>query len=261
MNSSLTLAVLAAPLLSSNISQDSNIVETLDERGQFETLIAAAGAADIAKTLGGDGPFTILAPNDDAFAKLGDQAIQDLLKPENKDTLTRILTYHVIAGEVKAADALEAKSAETLAGPEVAFSLSGGRLRVNGDVNVIDNDIAATNGIIHVIDQVLIPEPEVPEGRLLIGFFSEKPGAQLARYLGVNPNETLLVTRVTEGSEAQKADLRPYDLIVMINGKKATEGSIGAVKEDVGFGGDVTLEVLRRGKKLTIHSKVGVEKH
>lgn len=247
----------AAPAHYASVQHD-NIVEVATAAGSFKTLLAAAKAADLVKPLVGKGPLTVLAPTDEAFAKLGKDAIKDLLRPENKAALANILKYHVIAGEVTAADALKAKSAATLNGQKVSFALDGGRLRINGEVNVIGNDVMASNGVIHIIDQVLIPEALKPEGRLVIGFFSEKPGAQLARYLGVDPNDCLLVTEITKDSEAAKAGLRAYDLILSINGKTANQNVIRSEKDRVGYAGGVKLDILRRGKKMTIDSKVGV---
>lgn len=266
MNPLTALALAAAPLLAApavtaaaHTDAPKNIVETASDAGNFKTLLAAAQAAGLVEPLVGKGPLTVLAPTDDAFSALGDKTIADLLRPENKDTLARILKYHVIAGAVNSTGALKAESAATLAGPEVSFALKGGRLQINGEVNVIANDIEASNGIIHVIDQVLIPEPEQPPGRLVIGFFSESPGEQLARYLGVDRHSCRLVTDITEGSEAAKAGLQEYDLILAINGEAATEDSIAQAKADVGFGGTVRLDIMRRGKKLRIESKVGVD--
>jgi len=257
----LAAGALAAPTSAPDGDAPKDIVEVAASAGKFETLLAAAEAAGLVDALKGDGPLTVLAPTDEAFAKLGGETIATLLKPENKDQLVRILTYHVISGAVGSTDALEAESAPTLAGPEVSFALNGGRLTVNGDVKVVANDIAASNGVIHVIDTVLIPPTPQPEGRLVIGFFSEQPSDQLARYLGVDPHATRLVTRVTEDSEAEKAGLEAWDLIVGINGQAVTEDSIAAVKEEVGYEGAVELSVLRRGQPLKIKAKVGIERH
>lgn len=253
------LAAPAPAATAPHTDSPKNIVETAQAAGSFNTLIAAAKAAGLVDPLVGKGPLTVLAPTDEAFAALGTDTINDLLRPENKETLARILKYHVIAGSVGSTDALKAQKAATLAGPEVTFGLDGGRLRINGDVNVVANDVQASNGVIHVIDKVLIPEPERPPGRLVIGFFSENPSAQLAQYLGVDRNKTRLVTDVTKGSEAEKAGLRAFDLMISINGAAVTEASIAEVKEKVGFGGTVKIEVLRRGKRVLIESKVGVD--
>lgn len=256
--------LVAAPSFSHTTSAPKasagDIVEVASEAGSFGTLLAAAEAAGLVDALKSKGPLTVLAPTDEAFGGLGKDTIADLLKPENRDTLKSILTYHVISGSVSAQDALRAGKAPTLSGPEVSFSLQGGQLRVNGEVNVINNDIQASNGVIHVIDQVLIPPTPQPEGRLVIGFFSERPGTELANYLGVDRNGSLLISKVTKGSEAERAGLQAYDLVVSVNGRAATSDVIAEVKESVGFGGAIHLEVLRKGAKLTIDSKVGAEK-
>lgn len=239
--------------------QDKDIVEVAASAGSFKTLLAAAGAADLVDALKGDGPLTILAPTDDAFAKLGNDTIQNLLKPENKETLQRILLYHVVSGSVSSTDALKAGSAPTLAGPAVSFALSGGRLQVNGSVNVVGNDVQASNGVIHIIDEVLLPPAEKPDGRLVIGFFSNMPGEELAAYLGVDRHKCLLVSSVTKGGEAEKAGLRSYDLIIAIDGGPATTESVREAKSRAGFGGNVELSVLRRGTKVTVHTTVGIE--
>ena len=237
-----------------------NIVEIAQAAGSFKTLLAAAQAAGLVAPLVGEGPLTVLAPTDDAFAALGDAQIAELLKPENKDTLARILKYHVIAGAVGSTDALKAGAAATLAGPEVSFGLEGGRLRINGDVNVIANDVKASNGVIHVIDKVLIPAPERPPGRLVIGFISEPCSPQLAAFLGVDADSARLITEVVDGSEAAKAGLRVFDVIAAVNGGAATEESITRAKEEAGYGGTVKLAVMRRGTKaLFIDASVGVE--
>ena len=141
---------------STAVFAEENVVEVADEAGTFETLLKAAKAAGLAHTLQEDGPFTVFAPTDDAFARLPSHTLQDLLKPENKEKLATILKYHVIAGKVNAKDAVQAESAETLSGDPVTVSIRDGRLAVN-DANVILNDVEASNGIIHVIDSVLMP--------------------------------------------------------------------------------------------------------
>ncbi|MDG2303998.1 MAG: fasciclin domain-containing protein [Candidatus Binatia bacterium] len=134
-----------------------DIIETADDAGSFQTLLAAVEAAGLTSTLRGDGPFTVFAPTDDAFAALPAGTVEDLLLPQNIETLTAILTYHVLGAEVRAADAIAAGSAETLNGQRVIIEESGGAVRVN-DANVVAADVLASNGVIHVIDAVLLPE-------------------------------------------------------------------------------------------------------
>jgi uncharacterized surface protein with fasciclin (FAS1) repeats len=133
-----------------------NIVDVAKAAGRFETLLAAAGAADLAGALGGKGPLTVFAPTDEAFAKLPEGTVQELLKPENKSKLAAILKYHVIAGKVTLADALAAGEAETLQGTKLGAKFEDGRVLINA-AQLLKADIPAANGVIHVIDQVLLP--------------------------------------------------------------------------------------------------------
>lgn len=137
-----------------------DIVDTAVGAGDFKTLVAAVTAAGLVDTLKGPGPFTVFAPNDAAFAKLPAGTIDNLLKPENKQQLIDILTYHVVPGAVKAADVVNLTSAKTVNGADVKIAVSGGNVKVN-DSNVIATDIIATNGVIHVIDAVLLPPAPV----------------------------------------------------------------------------------------------------
>ncbi len=141
-------------------AQGKDIVDTAIGAGSFKTLVAAVQAAGLVDTLKGAGPFTVFAPTDEAFAKLPAGTVDNLLKPENKDQLAAILTYHVVAGNVKAADVVKLTSAKTVNGAEVKITVSGSSVKVN-DSNVVQTDIAATNGTIHVIDAVLLP-PAAP---------------------------------------------------------------------------------------------------
>ncbi|MEZ5965455.1 MAG: fasciclin domain-containing protein [Planctomycetota bacterium] len=135
---------------------DNSVVAVAVKAGKFDTLVAAVKAAGLADALMGDGPFTVLAPTDEAFAKLGERKIAALLEPANRELLASILKYHVIPGKVTAVNALQAGSAKTLQGMPVEIALAGGRLQING-VDVVGTDIEADNGIIHVIDSVLLP--------------------------------------------------------------------------------------------------------
>jgi uncharacterized surface protein with fasciclin (FAS1) repeats len=133
-----------------------DIVDTVVAAGNFKTLAKALQAAGLVETLKGAGPFTVFAPTDEAFAKLPAGTIENLLKPENKEKLTAILTYHVVAGKATATDVTSMTSAKTVQGKELRLSTSDGKVRVN-DANVIRADIVSSNGVIHVIDAVLLP--------------------------------------------------------------------------------------------------------
>lgn len=133
-----------------------NIVETAVEAGEFTTLAKALGAAGLVDTLKGKGPFTVFAPTDKAFAKLPAGTVESLLQPENRDKLTAILTYHVVPGEVKAAEVVKLDEAKTVNGKMVSVKVDGGTVMLN-DAKVTATDIAASNGVIHVIDTVILP--------------------------------------------------------------------------------------------------------
>lgn len=136
-----------------------DIVEVAMEAGQFENLVAAVEAAGLVETLKGPGPFTVFAPNDDAFAKLPEGAVDNLLKPENKEQLTKILTYHVVPEKLMAADVTTMTSATTVNGQDLTFKVEGDTVMVDG-AKVIGADIMASNGVIHVIDSVVMPKEE-----------------------------------------------------------------------------------------------------
>lgn len=134
-----------------------SIVGIASTNADFETLTAALKAADLVGTLEGKGPFTVFAPTDAAFEKLPAGTLEDLLKPENKAKLTAILTYHVVPGNVKAADVVKLTGAKTVNGQEVKIAVNGGTVTVDG-AKVVTTDIAASNGTIHVIDTVILPK-------------------------------------------------------------------------------------------------------
>lgn len=151
------VAALVLSMGSTGRAQGKDIVDTAVGAGQFKTLAAALGAAGLVETLKGKGPFTVFAPTDAAFAKLPAGTVEMLLKPENKAKLTAILTYHVVAGKVVAADVVKVTSAKTVQGGSVAVKVTGGKVTVDA-ANVVTTDIEASNGVIHVIDTVLMPK-------------------------------------------------------------------------------------------------------
>jgi uncharacterized surface protein with fasciclin (FAS1) repeats len=134
-----------------------DIVDTAVSAGSFNTLVAAVQAADLVDVLKGEGPFTVFAPTDDAFAKLPDGTLETLLRPENKGKLQAILTYHVVPGKVKARDVMGMSSAKTVNGESFNITKSNGNVFVD-NAKVIKTDIMTTNGVIHVIDTVILPK-------------------------------------------------------------------------------------------------------
>jgi uncharacterized surface protein with fasciclin (FAS1) repeats len=156
----------AEPAGTDAAGEPGTIVDVAVGAGTFNTLVAAVGAADLAETLSGEGPFTVFAPTDDAFAALPAGLVDALLLPENKEALTAILTYHVLAAEVPSS-AVTAGPVATVQGEEIEISVEGGTVMVN-DATVIAVDVEASNGVIHVIDQVLVP-PSIDPAALLEG--------------------------------------------------------------------------------------------
>ena len=153
-------AICTLALAGSAVAQDAqkkDIVDTAVAAGSFKTLAKALQAADLVGTLKGKGPFTVFAPTDEAFAKLPPGALDDLLKPENKAKLRRVLTYHVVSGSVPSSDAAKLKSAKTVSGDAITIKAADGSVMVD-NARVVKADIAASNGVIHVIDSVMLPK-------------------------------------------------------------------------------------------------------
>ena len=139
---------------------ESNLVQVASKAGSFETLLAAASAAGLAETLQSSGPFTVFAPNDSAFAALGNETIQHLLLPENRDALANVLKHHIAQGRLYSPDAIAAGSIKTLAGTTLPITIRDGKAMV-GNAHLVATDVDANNGVIHVIDTVLNPSVKV----------------------------------------------------------------------------------------------------
>src|SRR5271157_5837605 len=138
-------------------AEQKTIVGVAAGAGQFNTLVAAVKAAGLVETLNGKGPFTVFAPTDEAFAKLPAGTVENLLKPENKEKLVAILTYHVVPGRDLASQVTKMNAAKTVNGQSVAISVNGGTVMVD-NAKVIKTDILCSNGVIHVIDSVMLPK-------------------------------------------------------------------------------------------------------
>ncbi|KWT99065.1 fasciclin [Vibrio toranzoniae] len=162
-NLSKTLSVLFATLLFTAFAQANHhemkrdIVDVAAENGSFTTLVTAVKAAGLVETLKGDGPFTVFAPTDEAFAALPEGTVDMLLKPENKDKLVAVLTYHVVPGKIMATEVMKLNSAETVQGEAVMIAIDDGNVMIN-NAKVAMPDVEASNGVIHVIDKVLLPK-------------------------------------------------------------------------------------------------------
>jgi uncharacterized surface protein with fasciclin (FAS1) repeats len=151
------VAVVLIASLAHAQSANKDIVDTAVAAGSFNTLAKALQAADLVGTLKGKGPFTVFAPTDEAFAKLPQATLDDLLKPENKAKLRRILTYHVVPGRVTAAEAMKLTTAKAVSGDTIDIKATGGSVMVD-NARVMKTDINASNGVIHVIDSVILPD-------------------------------------------------------------------------------------------------------
>jgi uncharacterized surface protein with fasciclin (FAS1) repeats len=155
----LGIAVVTLMLSAGTQAQQDNkdIVETAMAAGSFKTLAKALQAADLVDTLKGQGPFTVFAPTDEAFAKLPAGTLNDLLKAENKQKLQRILTYHVVPGRVSSADVVKLRTAKAVSGDTIDINANGGSVMVDS-ARVVKADVQASNGVIHVIDSVILPD-------------------------------------------------------------------------------------------------------
>ena len=156
---SLGAAAILTIIIDAAVAADDqmDIVDTAVSADDFETLAAALTAADLLETLKGEGPFTVFAPTDAAFAKLPAGTVEELLQPENLDRLTAILKYHVVSGAVSAEEVMKLKELETANGQSIDISASEGNVTVD-DATIISADIQASNGVIHAIDTVILPE-------------------------------------------------------------------------------------------------------
>jgi transforming growth factor-beta-induced protein len=167
-----------------------DIVDTAVADGRFTTLVAAVDAAGLVDALKGEGPFTVFAPTDDAFAALPEGTVEELLKPENKQALTDILLYHVVEGKVMAADVTGLTSATTLLGKDIAIKVDMGNVYIN-DAKVIITDIETSNGVIHVIDAVLLPSDEEAQTIVEIAVADERFSTLVAAVTAADLVETL----------------------------------------------------------------------
>ena len=148
-------AVLLLTPINLHSAEEKTIVAVASDAGQFKTLVTAVKAAGLVETLNGKGPFTVFAPTDEAFAKLPKGTVDDLLKPENKERLVAVLTYHLIPGKIMSADVVTT-DAKTVNGKKLPITVDAGKVKA-GKANVVKTDIPASNGVIHVVDTVIIP--------------------------------------------------------------------------------------------------------
>lgn len=230
------------------------IVSTAKAAGSFNTLLDLVTRAGLAETLMGDGPFTVFAPTDDAFAKLDAATLKALGQPENVEALKSILTYHVVGARVFADQAVALKRAKTLQGGEVTITTKGKEVMING-AKVAAADLDLANGVIHVIDQVLLPA-DLQLGTPKFGVYLEAPSRELADYLGIDPHASQMISDTTARGGARRAGLEARDIIVAVDGHPATHANLDRVKDGCRSGQTVEVAVLRRGQPMTFHVPV-----
>lgn len=182
-----------------------NIVATAKAAGSFETLLAAAGAAGLADTLSNDGPFTVFAPTDEAFAALPAGTVETLLKPENKDQLARILTFHVLSGKVMSGSLADGISVDTLAGAKATINATATGFAIEG-ANIVATDIAASNGVIHVIDKVILPPETMSRSTPALSIIDTAIDAGVPMFNHGNASGTVAVYRIAAESLLQFSD-------------------------------------------------------
>ncbi|WP_415892857.1 fasciclin domain-containing protein [Neptuniibacter sp. PT8_73] len=180
--------LLAVPLMATAGSYEmkKDIVDVAAGNESFSTLVTALKAADLVGALQGDGPYTVFAPTNEAFAKLPEETLANLLKPENKKDLQAVLTYHVVAGKVDAKTAMGLSAAPSLQGENIAISLAGGNVMIN-QATVVAADVDASNGIIHVIDTVILP-PSLQQAAEINRMTEDNPTAAGANQQTFNMN-------------------------------------------------------------------------
>mmetsp|Transcript_24906 Transcript_24906/g.26741 ORF Transcript_24906/g.26741 Transcript_24906/m.26741 type:complete len:237 (+) Transcript_24906:168-878(+) len=205
------LAFTAALSVSAEDAALKDIPTTAIDNGTFTTLVAALTAADLVTTLSGDGPFTVFAPDDDAFAaleKVDKTLIPCLLLPENVETLTTILTYHVAAGEVRSTDLSNGQQIPSLQGEDISVDITGTTVMLNDAAQVIAADVMATNGVIHVIDAVLVP-PTVSIEDFLVLCREMNPDVDPVK--GGKEDEALTEDKTDTNGDADTADMAEDD--------------------------------------------------
>lgn len=259
----LAVGAVFSLISSTGYAFDKNIVETAVEAGKFKTLAAALTAAGLVDAVKGEGPFTVFAPTDEAFAKLPKGTVETLLKPENKDKLKAILTYHVVPGKVMAKDVVKLAGAKSLNGQRIDVKVDGSKVSVDG-ANVVATDIACSNGVIHIIDSVILPsEDKIPAVADKAGKFKTLLAAAKAAGLvdALSGDKALTVFAPTDDAFAKlpkgtvESLLKPEnkDKLVailtyhVVEGRVYSEDAVAAKSAKTLQGGSVAISVKDSG--------------
>lgn len=248
--SSLVVGLLVTHISSFAVAQTKDVVDTAVSAGSFGTLAAALDAADLVGALKGEGPFTVLAPTDDAFSKLPKGTVETLLKPENKQQLIDVLTYHVIKGNVPAEQVAKLKGAKSLHGQQIDIVVKDGKVSVD-KANVVKTDIECSNGVIHVIDQVILPaSDDLATTAVKAGTFKTLVTAAKAAGLveALSGKEPLTVFAPTDEAFAKLPERTVETLLKPENKSKLA----GILKHHVVSGRVYSSDALAAGKAKTL---------
>lgn len=244
--------VLAAQgVVMAEVTASKDIVATAQQAGSFKTLTAALDAAGLVETLKGKGPFTVFAPSDEAFAKLPAGTVETLLKPENKQRLIAVLTYHVVSGKVPAAEVVKLTAAATVNGQRVDVKVDGDKVLVD-QARVVATDIACSNGVIHVIDQVILPSSDnIPTTAEKAGTFKTLlAAAKAAGLVGVLSGDQPLTVFAPTDEAFAKLPAGTVESLVKPENKEALAGIL---KFHVVPGRVFSNDVLARKELKTVH--------
>lgn len=256
---SFALAAVMSVASGSAFAFDKNIVDTAVDAGKFKTLAAALGAAGLVDAVKGPGPFTVFAPTDEAFAKLPKGTVETLLKPENKEKLKAILTYHVVPGKVMAKDVVGIKGAKSLNGQRIDVKVVDGKVMVGG-AQVMATDVSCTNGVIHIIDSVILPsEDKIPAVATKAGKFNTLLAAAKAAGLvdALSGDKALTVFAPTDEAFAKlpkdtvesllkpenKEKLKAILLYHVVDGRVYSEDALAAKSATTLQGGKIEISV------------------
>lgn len=236
-----------------------SLSELLD-RDDLSSFVNAARRADLQSALPEDGPITIFVPNNDAFEALTEATKIALRSERNLPNLQTILAHHVAGGAHRAEDLIGTPSLQVLSGQSVEIDASYGGITV-GRGEVIEADLAGGRAIVHIVDQVLIPEGITlyPDGNLLLGVYVRRPDSGVAESLDMRRSELLLVSSVIEGTNAESSGVLGGDIIYRIDDRPASVDAGEQAKKEKGIGNDVELRIVRDGERIVIMVPVGVE--
>lgn len=245
-----------------------DIRATLEASGRFNRFLSLLDAIDEDELIPPGAQVTLLAPTDDAFDALSNEAVAMLKTRRNRDALRSLLENHIIPQRLTAGQAIAQSPIRTAQGATLrATRDEAGHLRLQytekDSATILAADLDTTNGLVQVVDALIIPPAGLrltPDGRLVVGMFLDNAGPVLASQFALDGERALVVSNLTAGGPAQKAGVLKNDVVVAINGKLATSSALSEAKQTAGYGGLVEFTIYRKGEKLTIQVPVGVER-